>query len=313
MSAVRLSLSKFLLVMVAVGVLCLLALVWWVFFQGRISTDNAYVKADVTLLSPKVTGYVKEVFVQDNQQVNAGDMLLRIDDADYTARLAQAEAQVKTLQNQINVQAQLIAQAQANANRSGQDLSRVRVLVPEGAVSQKRLDDARAAAKANTAGVEAAKAQREVLIAQLAQAEAALKLAQNDVSHTIITAPQAGVIGNRTAQVGQLVRTGSALMYLIPHTMWVDANFKETQIPSIKPGQPAIVKVDALPGQKLKAHIQSLAPASGSEFSILPPENATGNFTKVVRRVPVKVVFDASDTVPGLRPGLSAYVTVDVR
>jgi membrane fusion protein (multidrug efflux system) len=292
--------------------------VWWVFFEGRRSTDNAYLKSNVTLLSPKVTGYVTEVLVKDNQRVKAGDVLIKIDPKDYEARLEQAEASAAALTNQMTSQQSLIEQAQANATKARKDLARARALVPEGAISQKRLDDAQAAFTATNAAYSANKAQLDALTSQQKQAEATVKLAQIDLSNTTIIAPAEGTIGSRSAQVGQLVRPGSALMYLIPDEIWVEANFKETQLPGMVPGKPATIKVDALGDKPMKGHVVSLAPASGSEFSLLPPENATGNFTKIVRRVPVRVEFDNLASLPetvraGLKPGLSSVVTVDVR
>lgn len=290
-----------------------LGVLWLVFWHGRVSTDDAYVKADVTLISPKVTGYVAEVRVRDNQPVVAGEVLVVIDGADFTAHLAAAEAQRESLIGQLAAQEQAIAQATATAANAAKDYQRAKTLAGEGAVSQKQLDDDLTAHRNAQAALQAAKLQMDVLAAQVKQAAANVDLAALDVSHTEIRAPQAGIVGNRTVQVGQLVRPGAALLYLIPQTMWVEANFKETQLTHMKVGQPVKVKVDALSGDALPAHVDSFAPASGAEFSILPPENATGNFTKVVRRVPVKIVLDGSATVAGLRPGLSTVVTVDTR
>lgn len=296
------------------GLVLVFLSVWWVFWHGRVSTDNAYVKADITLLAPKVAGYVKAVHIVDNQPVKAGDLLVEIDDADYVAKLASANARRDALVGQLAAQGQQIAEANAAAVKAGRDYTRLKALVGEGAVSARQMDEAVAAAKSAQAALEAAKLQVDVLTAQMKQAAADADLAAMDVSNTQIRAPQDGTIGNRSVQVGQLVRSGSALAYLIPPKMWVEANFKETQLPGMKPGQPARVSVDALPGADLHGRVDSLAPASGAEFSILPPENATGNFTKVVRRVPVKIVLtDPAPALARLRPGLSTVVTVDTR
>lgn len=297
----------------AVGFVVIVA-AWWVIWQGRASTDNAYIKADITLISPKVTGYVREVRVTDNQPVAAGDVLVVIDDADYKAKVAAAQATVDALHGEIAEQVQVIAQASAQAGASWKNRKRVEALEEVGAVSGQNADDVKALSKGNQAVLEGAKAHIEVLTAQLRQAEANVELATIDLSSTLIRAPQAGIVGNRTVQVGQLVRPGAALAYLIPHEMWVEANFKETQLETMRVGQPANISVDALGGHDVKGRVTSFAPASGAEFSILPPENATGNFTKVVRRVPVKIALEAdADTMKLLRPGLSVVVTVDMR
>lgn len=290
------------------------AVVYVVLWQGRVTTDNAYVKADVTLISPKVSGYIQSVKVVDNTPVKAGDVLIEIENSDYTAKLAAAQGQVDTLVSSMSEQEQVIAQAQANADIAAANFRRAKTLLAQGATATQATEEARATAKAATAGLGAAQAHMDMLASQLKEAEANHQLAQIDLSRTIVVAPQDGIVGNRSAQVGQLVQPGSALMYLIPQKMWVEANYKETQLADMKAGQPASVEVDALGGRAVKGHVESFAPASGSEFSILPPENATGNFTKVVRRVPVRIALEAdAETAAMLRPGISVVVTVDTR
>lgn len=306
------------------------------------TTDNAYLKSHMSLISPKESGYVKDVLFEDNQRVKAGDVLVVIDDHDFQAKVAQAEAQVmlemasaQTLVTEKQAQSAMIRQEQANiaaseagVEKSSKDLRRFSNLAAEGAISAQTRDTAESAYKQ-------AKAERDKYIstrqeaesrlssldarieeakARLKAAQAALELAKIDLANTRITAPFEGVIGNRSVQVGQLVQPGSALAYLIPvNGLFVEANFKETQIAHMKPGQPVEIEVDAVSDRVFEGSVDSFAPASGSEFSLLPPENATGNFTKIVRRVPVKIKFHPDSDLDGLRPGLSTTVRVRVR
>lgn len=303
-----------LLALAGVVIIAFVAVLYIVLWQGRVSTDNAYVKADVTLISPQVSGTITKVNVADNTAVKKGDVLIEIDSADYVAKLEAAQAQMDTLSNNMSEQEQVIAQAQADADIAAANFKRSKTLLEQGASATQATEEARAKARSASAALGAAKAHMETLASQLKQAQANHQLAAIDLSRTTVVAPQDGIIGNRTAQVGQLVQPGRALMYLIPQKMWVEANYKETQLAHMKPGQPAEVEVDALDGHTVKGHVESFAPASGSEFSILPPENATGNFTKVVRRVPVRIALETdTETTAMLRPGLSVIVTVDTR
>ena len=305
------------------------------------TTDNAYLKAHTSLISPKETGYVKEVLFQDNQKVMPGDLLVVIDDHDFQARVAQAEAQVlletahiQTLKTdkltqgaKIRQEAANIAASEADLEKTAKDLKRFGNLAEEGAVSAQTRDAAESThkqANAQRDKVRSARqeaeshlaslgAQIEEARARIKAAEANLELARIDLANTHITAPIAGVIGNRSVQVGQLVKPGSPLGYLIPtEGLFVDANFKETQIARMRPGQPVEIKIDAYPDQVFEGVVDSFAPASGSEFSLLPPENATGNFTKIVRRVPLKIAFQPGSDLSLLRPGLSTVIKVKV-
>ncbi len=305
------------------------------------STDNTYLKAHMSLISPKETGYVKEVLFEDNQQVKQGDLLVVIDDHDFQARVAQAEAQVmletahiQTLETDKRTQAAKIRQkdaeisaSQADLERAAKDLQRFGNLAAEGAVSAQTRDTADSTHKQAVAKQErtrSAKQEAESHLAsfdaqigearaKLKSAQANLELARIDLANTRITAPFAGIIGNRSVQVGQLVKPGSALAYLVPADgLFVEANFKETQIGRIQPGQPVDIHVDAYPDQVFQGTVGSFAPASAAEFSLLPPENATGNFTKIVRRVPVKILFQPGTDVSRLKPGLSTVVKVRV-
>lgn len=306
------------------------------------STENTYLKAHMSLISPRESGYVKSVHFENNQTVKAGDLLVTIDDADFKARLAEGEAQIqveksriqsletdkRTQQSHIDAQHADIVAAEADLDRAIKDLKRFGNLVREGAVSTQTHDTAQAAVKQARAQLDKVTSEHEEAERQLfgfdarineAQAriksvEASLQMARIALSHTRIHAPIDGTIGNRSVQVGQLVKPGVVLAYLIPAKgLYVEANFKETQIEHIRPGQPVDITVDAYPEQPFKGKVDSFAPASGSEFSLLPPENATGNFTKIVRRVPVKITFDPGTDLTQLRPGLSATARVRVQ
>ncbi len=306
------------------------------------STDNAYVRVHMALLSPKITGYVKEVRFADNQRVDAGDLLVVIDGASLEAQRAQAMAEVDvqtlrraTLETERQVQSARIAQqeagiaaAQASVAKTRQDHARLNGLVESGAVPAERRDATLAAIriadadlKQRQAQVKEAHYQQATIVAQMAEitgaqkvAEAALRRIEVELAHTRVYAPISGVLGNRSVQVGQLVQPGSALAYLIPQEeFYVEANFKETQLADMQPGQPVQIEIDAIPAQVFAGVIDSAAPASGAEFSILPPENATGNFTKIVRRVPVKISFAPGTDLRRLKPGLSCVVKVRVR
>lgn len=315
---------------------------WLVVIHPYESTDNTYLKAHMSLISPKETGYVKEVLFEDNQTVRPGDVLVVIDDHDFQARVAQAEAQVlaeaarirtletdKQAQNaKISQEEANIAAAEADLQRAAKDLKRFGNLAAEGAVSVQTRDSADSAHKQASALREKTRSARQEAEGQLASldarigetqarlkmAQSALELARIDLANTRIVAPMAGALGNRGVQVGQLVKPGSVLAYLIPSDgVFVEANFKETQIDGMRPGQPVDIHVDAFPGRVFEGRVDSFAPASGAEFSLLPPENASGNFTKIVRRVPVKILFRPGSDLSGLRPGLSALAKVKVR
>lgn len=313
---------------------------WWT-QRGHVSTDNAYVQGDVTPISPKVTGYVTEVAVGDNQAVTAGQLLARVDDRDYRARLAEAEAAVAAAQAalegfgpRIDAQKAEIAEAaaglatwQAELDLARKELARTSSLAKSDYASRQRLDSAEAAVTKARAGLSQAEANLATARSQIAvieadrarqqalldQARAQRDLARVDVDNTEIRAPIDGVVGNRGIRLGQLVSPGAHLLSLVPlRGVWVEANFKETQIGALEPGQPVRVRVDAFPGAELTGTVGGLAPASGAEFSLLPPENATGNFTKIVQRVPVRIDLPADSPLAGrLRPGLSVVVDVD--
>ena len=316
---------------------------WWTVGRFIEDTDDAYVGGDVTVIGPKVPGYIDNVAVTDNQFVHAGDLLVKIDDRDYRAALAKADGAVaaqqallanldanEKLQDAVIRQAQAgVAAADAETQRSRDDETRYRDLSSRAAVSiesAQRADatykTARAASDKASAGLVAAQRQIDVIQSQKQQARAALEQAraEQDIArinegYTELRAPVDGVVGNRRARAGAYAAVGSQLLSVVPaHGLWVDANFKEDQLARMHVGQPVDVRADVMPGRVFHGHLASLAPATGAQFSVLPPENATGNFTKVVQRVPVRVVLDHADGDLGvLRPGLSVVANVDTR
>jgi membrane fusion protein, multidrug efflux system len=316
---------------------------WWTVWRFEQSTDDAYVESDITVISPKVEGYIKEVRVAENQSVKAGQVLFVIDGRDFVAKVAQAEAAVATEEasvatyaSKLKSQQAMIAQAAASVqsaaadfNRAQLDYQRYATLVLSDFASRQRFETAQADSRKAAAALEKARAelaaqqtqvgvlqaQKKEEEARLQQARAGLQLARNDLDNTVIRAPVAGVAGNRAGRVGQYVKPGTQLLSLVPLPhVYVTANFKETQLTHMRPGQPAEIAVDAYPDQPLKGRVASFAPASGAEFSLLPPDNATGNFTKIVQRVPVRIALPTTGPlVRLLRPGLSVTVTVDTR
>lgn len=316
---------------------------WWTDWRFLQSTDDAYIQSDVTLISPKVEGYIKEVLVRDNEPVTAGQVLFTIENRDFAAKVAQAEAalatqeaSVATYASRLKLQQAMIDQAAANVRSAEADLDRAQLdykryaaLVTSDYASRQKyestqadsrkaeaaLGKARAALAAEQNQLSVLDSQKREEEAKLLQARATLQLAKNDLDNTIIRAPVAGIAGNRAGQIGQYVKAGTQLLSLVPlPQIYVTANFKETQLTRMRPGQPAQISVDAYPDQPLQGRVESFAPGSGAEFSLLPPDNATGNFTKIVQRVPVRIAVPADTPIARLlRPGLSVTVTVDTR
>ena len=328
--------------LLCVGAAAVVAAGWtWAYWLTGTTTDNAYIRGDMTSLAPKVAGYVTAVEVEDNQVVRVGDVLFRIDDRDYRARLAQAVADIEAAEAEranvdadIQLQHALIRQAEAERSAAIAQLKLARVAADRGhkllrssAVGQEEVDERDAALSRAEAGVSAASAtvdaeqqriavlatQREAAVAALAHARAARDLAQIDLDDTVVRAPVDGVVGNRQVRIGRLVAPGAPLLDIVPvEDVWVVANFKETQLEHIRPGQSARITVDGYPNETLNGVVDSFAPGSGSAFSMLPADNATGNFVRVVQRVPVKIRF-VGNPLPGrIVPGLSARVEVDL-
>jgi len=306
------------------------------------STDDAYVKADSTIVSPKVSGYLAQVLVGDNEPVKAGQLLARIDDRDFRTALDQAradvagsEAAVRNLDAQIALQQPVIEQgtadvaaAEAALQFAQQEQSRYDGLMKSGSGTVQRAQQTDADLREKTAqlqhgksGLIAAQKKVDVLttdrakaVAQLDHARAVEQQMALNLSYTEISAPVDGTVGARTLRVGQFVQAGTQLMAVVPlDAVYVVANFKETQLTHVRNGQPVEVEIDSFHGTKLRGHVDSLSPASGLEFALLPPDNATGNFTKIVQRVPVKIVLDDHSLTGLLRPGMSAEPTINTK
>ena len=306
------------------------------------TTDDAYVKADSTIIAPKVSGYIAEVLVADNEPVKAGQLLARIDDRDFRTALNQAkadvaasEAAVKNLNAQIELQEPLIQQqaaevdaAEANVKFAQEERTRYDGLMKSGSGTVQRAQQTDAALRSQIAQLQQGKAgliaankkidvlstQRAQAVAQLDHARAVEQQAALNLSYTQITAPVDGTVGARSLRVGQYVQAGTQLMAVVPlYAVYVVANFKETQLTHVRSGQPVELYVDSFQSTRLKGHVDSLSPASGLEFALLPPDNATGNFTKIVQRVPVKIVVDDQGLKGLLRPGMSAEPTVNTK
>ena len=304
---------------VLVGLLAVGARRWWL-GRTHVSTDDAQVDGHIIPILPKVGGFVLTVRVIENQHVQAGDTLVVLDDRDYRVRLTQADADLAValagVSDRVRVgQAEAqVEQAQANASKAHADLDRLRPLAEQEIVSKQQLDAAAAAARAADAALAAARAALLAADARVGAMRAARDQAALNLSYTRITAPASGVVSKKSVEVGQLVQPGQPLMSIVPlDDVWVTANLKETQIANVKPGNPVDFTVDAYSGIHFKGHVESLSPATGARFSLLPPDNATGNFTKVVQRVPARIRPDSIDAAHPLRPGMSVNVTIRTR
>jgi membrane fusion protein, multidrug efflux system len=335
-------------VLLIVGLIALVAAIawgvrWWTVGRFIESTDDAYLKADSVTIAPKVSGYVTDVFVADNQTVAAGTPLARLDTRQYQASLDQARATLDARAADIQRAEAELRQQHANAEQAKaqaevsrvslrhaqDDVQRYRPLAATGAETAERLaslvstrDQAKATLAANLAAAKSADTQIGATEAQIAQAKAQLEAAQAqlnqsklDLGDTTLVAPLAGRVGDRTVRVGQYVQPGTRLMTVVPVTsVYLEANFKETQVGRMRIGQPATLHVDALKGTDLHGVVESFAPGTGAQFALLPPENATGNFTKIVQRVPVRIRVDTGpQTRQVLLPGLSVTVDVDTK
>jgi membrane fusion protein (multidrug efflux system) len=313
---------------------------WWAVGRFIESTDDAYVGGDVTVIAPQVAGFIANVAVTDNQAVRAGDLLVKLDDRDYRAALAKAVAavagQLANLEANRLLQEAVIGEAEAELTataaeiaRSKSDVERYRSLAQDHAASVQRWQQADADYQKALAGDARARAaltgaqrkldvidtQKQQAMAALAGASADRDTAQLNLGYTELRAPIDGLVGNRSARNGAFASVGAQLISLVPaHGLWIDANFKEGQLARMRAGMPVRIDADVLPGEVFHGHVASLAPATGAVFSVLPAENATGNFTKIVQRVPVRVLLDGDAATLGvLRPGLSVTARVDER
>jgi membrane fusion protein, multidrug efflux system len=320
---------------------------YWRHGRFLVGTDDAYVQADNTLIAPRVSGYISQVLVTDNQPVKAGQVLARIDDQDFQTAVRQAiadrqtaESEIRSIDAQLTLQASTIEQANQQVTSADaalrfaqQDHARYDLLSRTGAGTTQSaqqtesllvqrsagLLQARAALTASRQQVDVLQAARVKAQAQLEHYRAAEQQAGLNLGYTTITAPMDGTVGARTLRVGQYVQAGTQLMAVVPlDAVYIVANFKETQLTGVRPGQPVEISVDTFPDATIHGHVDSISPASGLQFALLPPDNATGNFTKIVQRLPVKIVLDRDarghTTAAGLlRPGMSVEPTIDIR
>jgi membrane fusion protein (multidrug efflux system) len=338
--------KKFLVkVGISFGLLLIIGLFCYWFFKGRyiVSTDNAYLRSDITSIASKVTGYVQDVFIHDNQQVTTGDLLVKIDDRDYKAKrekgqadIAEAEAMILQIESKLRNQDHEIVKteahirsSQAQYERAKHDFERAEKLHRSKTTALSHLELAKANYQQTIADLQTAQASLALaqemkfsLAAELKRADAILAARQSTLQiltqeeqETEIHAPLSGMIGNRSVKVGQFVRPGSILMQIVPlDNLWIVANFKETQVSHMKVGNPVSIRVDAFPEKEIHGTVESLAPASGSEFTLLPADNATGNFTKVVQRIPVKITLTKESFQKcRLTPGMSVVVSVNTK
>jgi membrane fusion protein (multidrug efflux system) len=347
-------------ILAVLAVLLIVGGIWgvktFVFYGHHAVTDDAQLDGNINPILPRVSGYVTEVLVRDNQEVKAGDVLVRIDPSDLQAKVDQEQAAVLNAQAAVAVAQAAVASARATASGSqakvasnqadvvaartraeqaASDLARYKTLVSKEEISQQQYDAARAAAESARANADAARATtesakatvmsssaqieaatRQVAAAQasVAQHQATLEAARLQLSYVVLKAPVAGIISKKNVEVGQFVQAGQPLLAIVQGTdAWVSANFKETQLAKMHPGQSAEIEVDAYPGKVFHGRVESLAAATGARFSLLPPDNATGNFTKVVQRIPVKIVLtDPADPRHPLRVGMNVSVTVNL-
>ncbi|KOC90503.1 HlyD family secretion protein [Winslowiella iniecta] len=322
-----------------VGVLVILyAWQLWPFTSSAQSTENAYVRGQITFISPQVNGYVTSVKVLDFQPVRQGEVLMTIDDRIYRQRVHQAQAQLdmkkaalaNNIQQRRSAEAVIarnqaaLTNAKAQAVKSGLDLKRVENLVSDGSLSVRERDASRASNSQTAADVQQAKATLDVsrqdlqtvivnrasLEADVANAQAALELAQIDLDNTRIIAPRDGQLGQIAVRQGAYVTAGTRLTSLVPAQLWVIANMKETQMARVKPGLPVTFRVDALDGERFSGEVEYISPAAGSEFSAISPDNATGNFVKIAQRIPVRIKI-TSENHARLRPGMSVQLTIN--
>ncbi|MBG6516426.1 HlyD family secretion protein [Pseudomonas aeruginosa] len=330
--------------LVAVGLIALaFFLHWWFIGRHVESTDNAYVQGEITRVASQLGARVEEVLVRDNQHVDKGQLLVRLEDADFKlaveraqAALATREAELAQARSKLVQQGSLIAASAADVNasqatlgRAQIDLNRAEALRKPGYVSEERVTTltadnhvARSQLAKARADLEAQRVQRDTLgaeikrlEAQIASARTELAQAEINLSRTLIHSPISGLVGQRSARNGQYVQVGTHLLSLVPdEDIWVQANFKETQVGRMRDGQKARLTFDAFPDTPIDGRIDSLFAASGAQFSLLPPDNATGNFTKVVQRIPVKIVFEADNPLHDrIRPGMSVEAEVELR
>ena len=306
-------LTAVIVVLAAIGVI--LGVIYLIRYLSEESTNDAFIKGHLTAISGRVPGHVTAVHVHDYQRVGKGEVLVELDPRDFQAildlqkaSLSSARAAVEQDRAQVEVALAEAVNAEKNYNRYKQ------IYDANGGITRQQLDNANAAAKAARAQLDAAKKKVLVDEAKVVENEAQVAQAQLNLSYTRIYAPYSGRIGNKLVEQGEYISVGQTLMSVVPDEIWVIANFRETQLANIRPGQPAKINVDAVPGRTFRGHVDSIQPGTGSVFSLLPPENATGNYVKVVQRVPVKIVFDEEpNDINMLAPGMSVVPVVKIK
>jgi membrane fusion protein (multidrug efflux system) len=284
------------------------------FYRHHVETDDAQLEAHIAPVLPKIAGYVTEVAVRDNERVRAGQLLVRIDDRDYRSRVETARASLANAEAAVAVALANAQAARTESSRAGLDLERYARLREKEEVSQQQYDASKAAAEASVARTDAGKRSTEAARAQVAQRKADLEYAELQLSYATVTAPVDGAVSRKNVEIGQYVQAGQPLLAIVSgEEVWVVANFKETQLKKMRVGQAVDVEVDAYPGTTFRGRVESFAAATGAKFALLPPDNATGNFTKVVQRVPVKIVLtEPARADKPLRPGMSVNAIVSV-
>lgn len=309
--------KRFLVPIIIILVVCILG---WMYFSTFETTDDAFVEGHIVRISPKITGIIEKLYIDDNQHVKKGDLLLVIDDRDYQVKYDQAKAAYEmALYRQKSAVVDKVS-AETDLKVAKQDFERYKNLFEKGAVSQQEYDQAKSkydVAKANYATAQQAvfsKEKNKVADAELKRLEAAMKQAELELSYTKIYAPDDGKITNRSAEEGAYINAGAPLFSIVPDKRWVVANFKETQLDGMRVGQPVRIKVDAYPHLKLMGKVDSIQSSTGAKTSMFPPENAVGSYVKVVQRVPVKIVFtDKLDPQYNIEPGMSVVPKVYIK
>lgn len=313
----------------------------YIYFSKHVDTDDAQIDADISPVVSRVGGYVDSIYFEENEAVKAGELLVKLDDRDFKIKLEQAQAGKQSALANVNVSEAVVNSTSANigtakanveiaeakANKANKDFARYQNLIKDGSITQQQYDQAKAEKDAANASLQAAKTQFEATKRQVSTSQSQVNAASSNInqrvadidyaklqlSYTQIKAPASGIVSNKNIQIGQLIQPGQSLFSVVnDNSLYVKANFKETQLEKLKEGQLVDIEVDAFPDAELKGHVYNFSPATGAKFSLLPPDNATGNFVKVIQRVPVKIKLEDNKILAKLRPGMSVKVSVHV-
>lgn len=313
----------------------------YIYYSKHVDTDDAQIDGDISPVVSRIGGYVDSIYFEENQHVNASQLLVKLDDREYKVKLEQAQAGKQSALANVNVSESVVSSTAANvgtakanveiaaakANKANKDFARYKNLVKDGSVTQQQFDQAKAEKEAADASLQAAKTQFEAVKKQVSTSQSQVSAASSNIgartadidyaklmlSYTKIKSPTSGIVSNKNIQVGQLIQPGQSLFSIVnDNSLYVKANFKETQLEKLKEGQLVDVEIDAFPDVNLKGHIYNFSPATGAKFSLLPPDNATGNYVKVIQRVPVKIKLEKNEILAKLRPGMSVNVSVHI-